>query len=132
MAQGNAKAQIQGVEIGYLGIVRLTGQDQADQHTGDQRLKGIPQKHDQPRLLSHDPEYISGSGVPAPMLTDIRTMELAVDISGLQKTAQITGCKTDDPSHRYCSFPFRSRTMNFNEVPLKPNAFRIWFSKYRI
>ena len=44
----------------------------------------------------------------------------------------ISDRKTDQSLHLFYPFSFRSLIKNFREVPLKPNASLILFSKYRV
>lgn len=69
--------------------------------------------------------------LPAALGTDINAVHSSVNIRGLKQAKHVTDGHTDQTDH-HCSFSFRSRMMNFSEVPPKPKASRIRFSRYLV
>lgn len=95
-------------------------------------MKKSPEEYYRTGLCSHNAQHISGTGIAAPMLADIDMINPSIQIAGLNQAECITDCNTNKPFHTYCSFPFLSRTKNLREVPRKPNASRILFSRYLV
>lgn len=91
----------------------------------------VSQKGNGTGLFAQHPQGVGGTRVAAALGTDINTVHFSVNIRGLKQAKHVTDGHTDQTDH-HCSFSFRSRMMNFSEVPPKPKASRIRFSRYLV
>ena len=84
MPQNNARRRIEAKQI--YGVRMASPKEHPYDHYSYDTFQAVPGQHDHSRLCSQHPQGVGGAGIAAPVLPDVNSMGLAIEISGLKQT----------------------------------------------
>ena len=75
------------IKLKQINLIRVgDAENQAADYNRQNTLDNIPRQHNQPRFCSKHPQGVGGAGVSASVLSDVDSVQLSVNESGLEQT----------------------------------------------